>query len=1070
MTEPEKPVEPEGVDDASSVAEEPVPPPPEPWTPERVLEWNRYYDLYIVAAILLLIFIGSAHPITSPSLWSDLQTGRLIRQRMQPVTTDPYSYTMAGRRWVNIPWLFQLASAGIHDAANGTDAAAAGQPALPGVNTLSRAKLATGLLVAVTALLRVAAAGLVLAIRRPGPGLWWAAVCALIALGAMLMPLPGGTTPLVPALGGIAMPAEVGPGSWGLFLMALELFILYRAALRGRPGMLWWLVPVFAIWANTDDSFIFGLIFLATGLLGMLVAPPRTEDGRRLSPAGALGVLAACAAVVLLNPSLARIYPVALSPLTRLFRSGATEGITVEQLSYFGRESQSYLDRLHGGEGTGAYRLYIAYYVVVVGLGLASFVMNRRRFSLGRFLTFAAAAALWAALAILAPIFALVWAVTMTLNGQEWYQDRFGRQGHLGAGWSLWSVGGRAVTLLAVSALLLKGLTGYNASPSEPRFGFGAETDEFAFEAADFIADAPFGGKVLNISPSTGDALIWKAWPRNPDRQTYIDGRPHLFPPSLRAELREIRRAFYAGEKSAWQPLLDRYGVTVVMVPAPPMTLDPNAPKVFESLSNSPDWIPFYDDGQVALFGRADAPETDLAFFRQRRLDAPQLAFHAERAIPSSDRTPTPTGPLDRFFQNRGRRNPQPHVWSAERWMNFRRPLGEERPDLAWCLLAIGELRTALAKNPDDPTAWRLLASAYAELDAREAEIFLESDASIAPPSNYVKFRLQQRLAVLNFAVMSTPPPRNQDARDALAGLHHQLGELYLSANAYDLARDHFEKQRKLVRPGDFSDEEASRLAQLDEQVERVQSALSEQAADPQQQINPMQRAEFAISQGAPGIAAQELYEADQSGLPQGQGMRARLLDLYCQVGWPDKAFELLGETGNIEDPSLYTGPGTASYRQGLVYFLIGSYDLAALMWRDRAIRQLRESQGMQAMEATRSFLRGLVRQSAEVIQELPQRVGTQSVWEAELGLCLLEAGKPAEAADRMAAALTLQPDSPSRPLLAHYLELLGHEVPPPPADSGSTPDGGSIPQPGPATELPQDVFPAVKEEAPANP
>lgn len=1064
MTEPEKPVAPEGADDASRPVEEPAPPPP-PWTPERVLDWNRYYDLYVAAAVLLLIFIGSAHPITNPALWPDLQTGRLIRQQMKPVTTDPFSFTMEGRRWVNIPWLFQVSSSALYDVAGRRAAAAPGE--LRGVNTISPDKLAAGLLVGLTALLRVGAAVLLLLIRRPGPGLWWTAVCTMLALGAMVMPLHGGASPILPALGGIALPSEVASSSWGLFLLTLELFLIQSAALRGRPGRLWGLVPLFAVWANVDDSFVVGLLFLAASVVGMLVRPPRPEPGgRSLAPPQALGVLAACAAIVLLNPSFARIYPVAAAPLTRLFRA-STEDVTVEQLSYFGAQSHAYFDRLHGGEATGAHRLYMAYYVVVVGAGLASFALNRRRFALGRFLTYAVAAVLWALLAVLAPEFALVWAVTVALNGQEWYQDRFGREGHLGAGWSAWSVGGRAVTLLAISALLLKGLTGYNASPAEPRFGFGTEADEFAFEAADFIADARFDGHVLNITPSTGDALIWRAWPRNPGRKTYIDGRPHLFPPSLRAELREIRRAFYNDDTAVWKPLLDRYGVTVVMVPAPPMSLDPNAPKVFESLSRSPDWIPFYDDGLVALFGRSDAPEADVAFFRDHRQEAPHLAFRTDRVIPSSDRTPTPTGPLDRFFQNRNRRNPQPHVWSAERWLNFRRPLGEERPDLAWSLLAIGELRTALARNPDDPTAWRWLAGAYAELDAREAAIFLES-GSTAPPANYVKFRLQQRLAVLRFAVQSTPPPRDQDARDSLADLHHQLGELYLSSNAYDLARDQFDEQRKLVRPGDFSVDEQNRLAQLDEQVERVQSALSEQAADPQQQINPMQRAEFAMSQGTPGIAAQELSDADQSGLAQG-ALRAQLLDLYCQIGWVDRAFELLGETGNIEDPALNTGPGTASYRQGLVYFLIGSYDLAALMWRDRALRQLREAEGMQTLEAARSFLRGMARESAEVIQEMPGRVNTQAEWEAELGLCLVEAGKPSEAADHLVSALTLQPGSPNRPLIAHYLERLGREVPARPDDDQPqlAPDA-TVPKPGAATELPTDVFP--KGDAPAQP
>ena len=383
MTKPENAVAPQGAEDVTPTAEEPAAPPPEPWTPERVLEWNRYYDLYIVAAVLLLVFVASAHPITNPSLWPDLQTGRLTRDQMQPVTRDPFSYTMAGRPWVNIPWLFQLANAAIYDAVSGgTDAAAPGE--LREGGTLNRAEWAAGLLVGLTALLRAGTALVLLTIKRPGPGLWWVAICAALALGVMVMPTPGGSSPIVPVLGGIALPAEVAPSSWGLLLLAIELALIHRAASGGRPGALWGLLPLFAIWANLDDSFFFGLLFLAAATVGMLVAPRRTAKGEALprpGPALALAVLAGCMLIVLLNPSFARIYPAAASPLTRLFR--ASTELTADQLSYFGPQSQRHFDRLHGGEETGAHRLYIAYYVLMVGIGVASFVLTRRRFSLG---------------------------------------------------------------------------------------------------------------------------------------------------------------------------------------------------------------------------------------------------------------------------------------------------------------------------------------------------------------------------------------------------------------------------------------------------------------------------------------------------------------------------------------------------------------------------------------------------------------------------------------------------------------------------------------------------------------
>jgi tetratricopeptide (TPR) repeat protein len=1051
MTAPERAAS--SLEADASTAEEPAPPPPEPWTPERVLEWNRYYDLYVAAGVVLLVFFASAHTISQANLWSHLQTGRLIAKQ-GPVTTDPFSYTMTGRRWVNIPWLFQVSHALLYDAARR-------------VNLGNPEQLAAGVLVGVTAFARALTALVLLRLSRRGPGLWWVAVCTLLALGAVFAPMPGARAGLAPILGGVARPADVGPETWGILFLAIELLVFDRAYNRGRPRALIGLVPLFLLWANVDDSFLFGLILaavrLGVGLTGRgPAAATRREAGDgegRVTPGLALGVLGGVLVACCLNPSLVAIFPAAASRFLGLFRP-ASEVLTSDQISYFGPRSWSYFNRLHGGEASGAYRLYIAFYLVVVGSGLASFFLNRRRFSAGRFAVYAVAAVLWGALAVLAPEFAVVWAAAVALNGVEWYRDTYGTAGHLGGGWTAWSVGGRAVTLLAITAMLVKGLTGYGATPAEPSFGFGVNNDEFPFEVADYLAAAPIEGNVLNLTLASGDALIWRAWPINPQRKTFIDGRSNLFPRALRARLQDLRRALAEGDTAAWKPLLDEYKISVVMVPIGSDPNVQNTARVYNGLANSPDWTAFYDDGTVVLFGREDGPPADVAHFQKHPLQAEILAFRTARTIPPTDRTPTPTTTFDRIFQNRARRMPQPHVWAAERWLTERLADPSAPPPLANALLAIGDLRTALATHPNDATAWRLLAGAYRLLGAREAAVL--SPRGDALPAGYTNFRLQQRATVLNFAIQSTPPPRTQDARSALADLHRELGQLYLVGNSLDLARDELDAARRLSRAEEIDPAEANQLAQLEEQVDRIQTALAEATRPDGQPLTPFERIEYALNSGAPGIAMQELEDAEATGLLQGPA-KSQLLDLYCRIGRADKALELLGTTsGDIEDPALSTGPGTASYRQGLVYFLIGNYDLARLLWRDRAIPQIRSYLATQAMEATRASLRGEARGAAEAFQNLPDQVAQQATWEFQLALCLLEGGAPAEAADHFARALTLQPDYNVRPLVAYYLEQLGKPVPPAPEPNRPElpllggPGAGASP---PAVELPKDVF-----------
>jgi tetratricopeptide (TPR) repeat protein len=1061
MTEPERAAT--SLETDVSTVEEPAPPPPEPWTPERVLEWNRYYDLYVAAGVVLLVFFASAHYIAQANLWSHLQTGRLIA-RGGPVTTDPFSYSMAGRNWVNIPWLFQVSHAAIYDAARR-------------VNLGNPDQLAAGVLVGLAAAARALTALVLLRLSRRGPGLWWVAVCVLLALGAVVAPMPGSAGGIAPILGGIARPADVGPETWGVLFLAIELLLLDRAYNRGRPRALIGLVPLFLLWANTDDSFLFGLILaavrLGVGLAGRgrvagLRREPGGEGAVRVSPGLALGALGGSLVACVLNPSFVAIFPAAASRYLSLFRP-ASEVLTADQISYFGRQSWSYFNRLHGGEQTGAYRLYIAFYLVLVGAGVASFVANRRRFSAGRAALFGVAALLWGALAVLAPEFAVVWAAVVALNGSEWYRDTYGAGGRVGGGWTAWSIGGRAVTLLAITAMLVKGLTGYGASPAEPAFGFGVNNDEFPFEVADYLAGAPIEGNVLNLTLASGDALIWRAWPKNPLRKTYIDGRSNLFPRALRAQLQDIRRALAEGDTATWKPLLDGYGISVVLVPIGSDPNVQNTARVYNGLAKSPDWTAFYDDGTVVLFGRRDAAPNDVAHFEKHPLQAEILAFRTARTIPPTDRTPTPTGTFDRFFQNRGRRMPQPHVWAAERWLTTRLADPNAAPPLANALLAIGELRTALATHPNDATAWRLLASSYRILGAREAALLAPGGDGL--PAGYTNFRLQQRATVLNFAIQSTPPPRTQDARLALADLHRELGQLYLVGNSRDLARDQFESARRLGRPEDEASDlaEAAQLAQLEEQVDQVQTALAEATRPDGQPLTPFERIDFALNNGAPGLALQELEDAEATGLLQGPA-KSQLLDLYCRIGRADKALELLGTTsGDIEDPALNTGPGTASYRQGLVYFLIGNYDLSRLLWRDRAIPQLRSYLTTQAMEATRTNLRGGARAASEMFQQLPDQIAQQATWEFHLALCLLEGGAPEEAGTHFTKALTLQPDYNVRPLIAYYLEQLGLPVPPAPEpDRPALPLGGGASTP--AVELPADVFSKPATPPPATP
>jgi tetratricopeptide (TPR) repeat protein len=410
-------------------------------------------------------------------------------------------------------------------------------------------------------------------------------------------------------------------------------------------------------------------------------------------------------------------------------------------------------------------------------------------------------------------------------------------------------------------------------------------------------------------------------------------------------------------------------------------------------------------------------------------------------------------------FQHRYLAPPQPHVRAAQRWIEYTQNDPTLR-DPAECLMAVWHARTALARKPDDPAAFRILVDSYRLLMLHESAML---EGRTLTPANFAQITLQprvlstrfsQRTTSLNFAIQTSPPPKSAAARDALRALNLELGQLYLSVEMFDLARDRFQAAIDLSDPAEISPAFRTQMSQILEQTNQVQTRMKSlpEAA----QADPVQRARLALGMGATGLAIEELYNAEQSAVRQNV-VRPLLVDLYCETGQPDKALDLLG---NTEDPSLNTGPGTAARRQGLVNFLLGNAEYASSLWQDRAIAQIRGSQASQALVSGQQFLKGDVRNAVDGFLELPNRVSTEANWEFDLALCLLESGEPARAAEHFTNALKLRPNLPTRPVIVYYLEKLGQPAPPIPTEVASpsgtvTPRSADIPLPETPGKLP---------------
>jgi hypothetical protein len=232
------------------------------------------------AALALLTALATVYAMRNADadLWGHLRCGRLFVEDGGPRTTDPFAYTSAGRTWSVHEHLAQMLL---------WLAYAAGGPA--------------GLIV-LKCLLGGAAVWCVYAAVRLGSddALAWAPVFILAAhaLGRWFL---------------------FRPQLFTFLFFALFVLLLFRHLL-GRPGRLWLLPPVLALWVNLHGGFLAGLGAAGLALL-LRAAQSLRQDGPRLAPlwraTWPLGAaLAGCFAASLLNPLGWRLWQYLLTELT----------------------------------------------------------------------------------------------------------------------------------------------------------------------------------------------------------------------------------------------------------------------------------------------------------------------------------------------------------------------------------------------------------------------------------------------------------------------------------------------------------------------------------------------------------------------------------------------------------------------------------------------------------------------------------------------------------------------------------------------------------------------------------
>jgi len=388
-----------------------------------------------------------------PDAWWHIRTGQWIIQHRSAPYNDFFSTYGMGKPWFAYSWLFEILIYAL----------------------FSRFGL-IGLVIYVYTLMLAIAGAFYSLVRKFETRL----VHSIILAAAALFALAHMRTPR--------------PWLFTILFFAIELNILVSVRRTGNYRLLFYLAPLFALWANLHIQFVYGLFVLGLALLDgpvnrLLRRQTSVERvGDRPLPVDKVSIaLAACLIATLLNPYHFRIYAVVLDTA-----------------------KQSGLYQLISELSPMDFRSLPDWLVLLLTLG-AVFALGRRRslnsfwfflLSAGILISFRSKRDVWLVTTIAITIIALTRPVNKTR-----VDDRISK--------------GQAASVIVASIVML-GLAALTFRLSNPMLeNFVAK--DYPVAAASFIEQRGFPGPMYNYF-DWGGYLIW----RLPNLPVSIDGRSNL--------------------------------------------------------------------------------------------------------------------------------------------------------------------------------------------------------------------------------------------------------------------------------------------------------------------------------------------------------------------------------------------------------------------------------------------------------------------------------------------------------------------------------------------------------------
>lgn len=957
-------------------------------TPEDIEDEAIRGDFVLRWLIVLLATIIACKPIDDSATLLHVKTGELIAVNGGlPPHTGAFSYTAAEREWVNPAWLFDLIAAGIY--------AAAGPVGLTVLQMLVAAVVF----------------GILVHLGRPGISTWWGSVCAglaLLASHSLLTPTPD----LVTLLG-----------------LAVVLWILKRWRSDDSPAVVWWLIPLFLLWANLDPRMFVGMALLVAYALGTEVSARADSTSeipaeRRLPLWGAIG---GSLAATLVNPFGWKIWAV---PAWMY----AYEYPTLRE--YGGpNPANAALSLFDQAMWTPPAYSVVAGTVLLLAT-LATLVLNRRRLDWGQAAMFAVAVAL--------PVFAvhelaaaaLVCAVVAGVNAQEWYAANFRQSYSLATEELIFSRGGRAATIAAFVAVVFLAISGrLEGAPEGLGIGLSqrlaARVDGMGRE----LADVPADHRLFNLELPQADLLIWHG------RKVFLDRRIALYRrggEDLAATHRQAVAALRQGNTSdGWKAPFDRFDVAAVIVRLGGATPDYLS---FLQLGRSQEWSPTQLGATTGVFHRRDGEDSERGkFIESHQVHFRRMAYRQDRPLKTTARLATAPGMYTRKFDSTRKDVPNAIQFGRHCAALLQTDFGDIRITAALAYLAIQHANEGLMEDPNSGLGYRVLGDSYRVLRRIETRIMYP-----LVPWEQRQLRYFQQIAAYQQSLLVDPE---------WAEIHALLAEAYSEFNRFDLVQRElqtFERMSSGRAADDPRDREAAerRSRELD-RIALVHDRFEAQLDEIGARNAPLaDRVEFAYGSGFV-LRAIELIEAHPEEIElvvepaEEARRRGELHFIYSlcllESGRVAEASESLAALWSFYQAQRQPPPPDVVWAMSILRMVQGAYDEPIEIWQAQASESRRQRMGellagLPLAGHPREWPFGQLQRSNVALA-----VGTYDIarWQLLTAVAQLETGRASDAAATMRQLLADAPDSALWPLVRFYsMELTGEWLEPaPPSD-----------------------------------